>query len=382
MGASVRTSITKIPINSPRPLACYHQAGGLKRRTRIEDDKVGGRMKEVRAKALAEKREKPGQPTGGDRGQRTAGAEAVPACYAEMDSVDQEYELRRAVNGPDYQLDEVLPQNEPGARPTSPTSEEPESVESSYFETVAHLKGLQSRGELRFLRDCSPHLSSYITGVALQDLRAGICDKQLSVDKALQQAQEQGVPSLQLDAQQARDTHRRTGRLVDTSPHPQEAVFGCPEQMEDRIVTKARIAHSSWDIWDFGDSLPTKPGDPLLDVYNPGPAERNKCLAIHLAAAILWAPGTGHLDPTFKLDHDAIHRLGRDLRYRQYQQVDECLPSRGTAPDTESLANAELRAHAHDLSHAHHDRDRRSIVCFPPEELPRLNLAIVRFLPS
>ena len=43
---------------------------------------------------------------------------------------------------------------------------------------------------------------------------------------------------------------------------------------------------------------------------------------------------------------------------------------------------AELRSHVHDLRHPHHDRDRRSIICFPPEELRSINIAAIRVMPS
>ena len=200
--------------------------------------------------------------------------------------------------------------------------------------------------------------------------------------KALLAAAEKGILSLQLDAQQVIDTQRRTGRLVGPTSSHNEVAFGVTEECGEYVITTAKVSGTSWNLRDYGDTIPTVPGYPMLDVYHPGPVERNKCLLIHLVAAILWAPGSDRQNPNNDFKLGDIHRLGRDLRYRQYQQVMDCLPVLGPVQESEPLALAELRAHAHDLGRAHHDRGHRSIVCFPPEELSQLNLAIIRVIPS
>ena len=148
------------------------------------------------------------------------------------------------------------------------------------------------------------------------------------------------------------------------------------------MVTPAEVAQTTWELWGYGDSIPTVSGDPMLDAYDPCPKGRNKCLFIHLSAGILRAPSAEHLQPHPAPELSHIQKLSRDLRYRQYMQVLECLPTLGAQTDCESLAMAELRAHARDPISPNHGRDRRPIICFPPEEMYRLNLAIIRAMPS
>ena len=354
--------------------------GGFKKRPRITDDKVSDRIQEVRTQAQAEKREKMRNPDDGP-GQRAAGATSAPPCYAELDYVDQEVDLRKAVNGPNHMWAEKLPQEETN-RPTEKGEAPLECDEQSYVDTVKHLKRLESMEELRFLRDCSPYLSSFVTARVLQDLRNGDTDTCRSIETALQAAADEGLPSLQLDAQQVLETQRRTGRLAERPETHNEVTFGCPSDCGDYVQTPVKVAHTSWTLLDFGDSIPTLQGDPITDVYDPGPKDQNKCMLIHVAAGILWAPTANHQRPDNRLDVQHIMRLARDIRYRQYLQVQQCLQELGPRSDTEPLVIAELRAHAHDLSHAHHDRDHRSIICFPPDELDMLNLGIIRVRPS
>ena len=73
--------------------------GGFKKSARVEEGQVGDKMREIRAKALSEKREKMAQQ---GPGQRAAGATRTPECYAELDFADQEEDLRKAVTGPDH----------------------------------------------------------------------------------------------------------------------------------------------------------------------------------------------------------------------------------------------------------------------------------------
>ena len=203
----------------------------------------------------------------------------------------------------------------------------PDNAEPGYLDTVKHLKQLGTDEELEFLSECSPRLSPYVTAVVLQDLRKGENDTNLSVERALKLACEQGLPPLQLDAQRVLDTQRRCGRLVDTRDIHNEVTFGRPTQLATCIETPATVAKTKWYLLDYGDSLPTKQGDPILDVYHPGAAERNKCLIIHLDAALLWAPVSRHQNPDYETKLGEIHRLSRDLRYRQYVQTQVCLPA-------------------------------------------------------
>ena len=364
---------------SPSMWTVLIKRGGFKKRPRIEDKQVSGKMKEIRTKSATEKREKMTQQ---GQGQRAAGNTPAPECYAQLDFVDLESELRKAAHGPDHAWAETLPQNEIGARAPELADVTPDITEANYLLTLDHMKQIEQREELKFLRDCSPRLSSYTTAIVLQDMRAGKYEPSESIDRALHLAMDKGLPSLQLDAQRVLDTQTRAGRLADQSHSEHEVVFGCPADHTTHTVTPARVAQTKWNLWDYGDTLPTKPGDPILDVYQPGVKERNKCLLIHLAAALLWAHPSVHQKPRDDTPIEEILRLSRDLRYRQFLQAKECLATLGEPLDVEPLALVELRSNIHDMYYPHHDRGHRSIICFPPEELAHVNLAIIRAMPS
>ena len=292
-------------------------------------------MKEIRNKAATEKREKMTQQ---GHGQRAAGTQPVPECYAELDFVDLESDLGKVTLGPNQTWAETLPQEEPGARLPEPMEIAPDSTEPGYIQTVDRLNLIDTCGEMKFLWECSPHLSSYITSIVLQDLRAGNHDTQAFLDRALRTSLEKGLPSLQLDAQKVLDTQSRTGRLVDHNETGHEVIFGCPTDHTTHTVTPIRIAQTKWNLWDYGDTLPTKTGDPMLDVYHPGEKERSKCLIVHLAAALLWAPSSEQQKPREELVLDEVYHLSRDLRYRQYLQAQECLLALGNQDEAEPLA--------------------------------------------
>ena len=241
---------------------------------------------------------------------------------------------------------------------------------------------MAEREELRFLRGHSPRLSAYVSALVLQGLRKGETDTGNLAQAALQRAYREGIPSPRLEAGKALETHKRTGWLVSEQADEGFVYFGCPTPKGEYIHTPARIGESQWGVLGFGDTIPTVSGGPIVDAYDVGERERSKCLIIHFAAGILWAPGSKHQTNPQAPRLDSAQRLSRDIRYRQYQQALRCLPQVGSAKDNEPLILAELLPHAHDLMRAHHDRDHRSIICFPPEELAGLNLAIIRVMPS
>ena len=271
--------------------------GGLKRRPKIEADQVNDMIREIRQKAKSDKREKMGRPNLSNvpSGKRADGALAAPMCYSEIDYADQGNPLRKVALWPDHTWAATLPQPETGARrPLFSTT--PSIAAAKFLGTKYHVETMQRDEDLEFLRDCSPHLSPHVSATVLKDSIAGQKDTRESAEKALKLAAVKGIPSLQLDARQVLDTHRRMGRMAGHNPHYNEVALGCRSDKGDYVLTDAKIAHTNWELWDFGDSIPTKGGDPILDAYDPGLAGRNKCLLIHLAAGVLWArlPITWH----------------------------------------------------------------------------------------
>ena len=50
--------------------------------------------------------------------------------------------------------------------------------------------------------------------------------------------------------------------------------------------------------------------------------------------------------------------------------------------ENDPLVILELRSHAHDAMHPHHDRDHRSLICFAPGVLSHINVCVIRVSPS
>lgn len=83
-----------------------------------------------------------------------------------------------------------------------------------FLETQPQVEKMQMRDDLKFLKDCSPRRSGYVSSIARKELSTGLNDTRESVGKALKRAAGNGLPSQQIDAQHVMDTHRRPGVMV------------------------------------------------------------------------------------------------------------------------------------------------------------------------
>ena len=122
----------------------------------------------------------------------------------------------------------------------------------------------------------SPRLSAYVSEKFLHVLKTGHKDAAASVQWAMSRAASDGISSLQIEASKALHTQRRTGRLVDHQNAVMEASFGFPFNRVEYLRAEAKLGSNQWGIIDYGDTIPTCDGGPVLDAYDLGAVERNK----------------------------------------------------------------------------------------------------------
>ena len=106
----------------------------------------------------------------------------------------------------------------------------------------------------------------------------------------------------------------------------------------------------------------------------------NKCLLIHIAAASCCAPGDTH--EVLGGKSSRILQLARDYRVLQYKQAIECQRELGEPTSNDPLVVAELRSHVHRIPPPNHDRDHKSLLCFPLPAMNDINLRLMRVSPS
>ena len=82
----------------------------------------------------------------------------------------------------------------------------------------------------------------------------------------------------------------------------------------DKVVrTSAMILGRKWLILDYGDAIPGRTDDPMMDNFGELISERNQCLAIHLAAGQLHDLGTSEGYPT----RSQVMKASREIRLQQ-----------------------------------------------------------------
>ena len=227
------------------------------------------------------------------------------------------------------------------------------------------------------LKHNSDHLVAFLKGTVTQQYLGGNKDIRSSIQKGLDTLAEKGLPHLQGEvAELQRSIDKRSGN--SNSHFPFRVELGISTNKGPMWETDAKINGHTWTLWDFGDALPWLPSETILIDDLKGPIiEKNQCLLIHTAAGIICSQG--------KVDHNTtsdIHKLASSFRTQVYLQGKECFDTIGELPASSPLIHAELRAHAHDVCHKNHDKDNRSLLCFPPIELNNINVGIVAVSPS
>ena len=231
---------------------------------------------------------------------------------------------------------------------------------------------------LSFLAQCTPHMSSFIKARVLQDMLHGMDNANDSLMNGLAVAMELGLPSLQEEASKLMENNLRSGRGTSAiSDNKWKVLFETPQQRSGFTVTGVEVLGRKWHLYDFGDTIPATPSDPINDAFQSVLSERNQRLSIHLAAGLQHNANWDQFPTPAQ-----VFSRARELRWEQYNQALECM--KGTLPvgEVDPLVLVELRTHAHDALHPHRDSDRRSLICFAPKALDEVNVCVIRVSPS
>ena len=135
----------------------------------------------------------------------------------------------------------------------------------------------------------------------------------------------------------------------------------------------------TFEVYDFGDTIPAIDQDPIDEVYGRVSPDKNKCFLIHLAAALLCLPGSkNQANVCAALHLPKVVDSAAKLRWEQCKQALACQRALGEPPTNDPLVVAELRSHVHDVVSIGHDRDHRTLLCFPLEIMNKCNVCLIR----
>ena len=74
--------------------------------------------------------------------------------------------------------------------------------------------------------------------------------------------------------------------------------------------------------------------------------------------------------------------VSRKLRAEQYKQAQKCDLELGEPSSNDPIIVAELRSHVHDILNPNHDRDHKTLLCFPVGVVETKNICLIRVTPS
>ena len=139
----------------------------------------------------------------------------------------------------------------------------------------------------------------------------------------------------------------------------------------------------SLTFFDFGDTIPLIPEDPIFDSYGKSLAEKNKCLIIHLEASLLPLRSQRVTEMgILEVGKEEVNRFSSEIRSDQFKQAQECNVTMGEPDTCELTTVAELRHRAHDILTPNHDRGYKSLICFPPTRMGSVNVLVLIVPPS
>ena len=252
---------------------------------------------------------------------RVSGGLCVPPIYSNLDYIEQEEDLRKLAHGPLHEWAEVLPHHEEQAIYIDNLHPQPDGDEKLLTDTKTHMKELSQDRSLGFLKDCTEHMSTFIKARTLQDRMHGIFDTNASIKNGLAVATELGLPSLQNEASKMMENKFRSGKCSNKEKdHPWKVRFGTITHIGKNTSAEATIMGRPWAILDYGDTIPGVKNDPINDCFGSIINERNKCLAIHLAAGVIHSQSTNPLD----FNNTEVMSKARALRWEQYKQAKTC----------------------------------------------------------
>ena len=106
-------------------------------------------------------------------------------------------------------------------------------------------------------------------------------------------------------------------------------------------------------------------------------------MIIHLAASIVsLKEGLLSVTGIKEIDQLAVSKSSSSFRWGQFQHSQACVEVLGEPANNDSLTVAEWRSHANDILMPNHDRDYKSLICYPVKRLDDVNVLIIRVSPS
>ena len=364
---------------------------GFKKGNKLSVNKVGEVVRELRkADADAANLHRAPPAARGDRNPSAPAALRVagqrppnPTHLEELDFLESEESLRKALHGGRTLFGETLPQDEDTSAGRVCNQIPPQSGDPKLAETIQLVEQMDKEPHLDFLRQASPHLSSFVRARVLQSLRGKSANVGDSTRAALESACTLGLPSLREEAFVLLEKPDRVGANVLNVNQYNHVTFGCPKLMSALTATPLCINEFQGAVYDFGDNIPQLPNDEIFDLYGKTIIEKNKCLLIHLDASLLSLRSTKVTENgILGIKQSEVSVLASELRLDQYKQASECVTKLGFSTGNESITIAELRSHAHDIIPPNHDRGYKSLICFPPQKMEGINIMVVRVSPS
>ena len=266
---------------------------GFKKRNKLSVEQIAHQIKGLRQVALAESERNRTQPgtRGGpnpmaDPARRVVKNSPTPTCLAQLDFKDQEDELRRALHQPSAPFGGTTPQDE-FSLIVHTTSILPDGEDPFLSESKLLVSKLAEAPGLKFLRGHSPRLSAFVSACVMQDLRRGKGDTRASIERALLTASQGGIDPLKEEANAALGKESRTGGLKADLSTINSVSFSAPRAGGIGSVTDMTPKGRTWPVYDFGDTLPVIADDPSNELYGKTSTDKNKCLLLHIAAAVI-----------------------------------------------------------------------------------------------
>ena len=200
---------------------CLVKRLGFKKHNKLSVAKVGEKVKELRHLAQAEALSHRAPPAArGDLDAsntptlRVAGTNrASPTALANLDYLESEDVLRRAVHGGETLFVEQLPQHDDvtAGKHTDPIAAH--SNDPKFADTLRLSSVLGKEPKLDFLNNCSPHLSSFVRAKITQSLRGKTHTIDEGLTSALECASTLGLPSLREEAVSVLENNIRVGSI-------------------------------------------------------------------------------------------------------------------------------------------------------------------------
>ena len=256
-----------------------------------------------------------------------------------------------------------------------------ESNDPNLAKTREVLEAMDKDSSLDCLKELPAHLATFVRSHVMHDRFNKHPDLAGSVDRALEGARKTGLPTLIEEAESFVESRSRVGNSLGCRNTDVDHVyFDCPIRSGKVILSNMVLKGHNWKVIDFGDSIPEELGVPIGDLYGKSLTERNKCLIIHLAAAGCCT--LGDTDGVIEGKFSRVMSLAREIRVEQFEQAKECGLELGEPTPNDPLIVAELRSHVHDVMNPHHDRDHKTLLCFPVKLMEKRNICLIRVTPS